>query len=251
MGLNCLQYYELIQVICVITHLDIILDSLDPFRNCGRHIETAIHFFLHCLNYWNQRKYIFGKISTIKRSLVNQNDSIIVETRLFRLNYLNVKENAWTIESTIEYIITMERFIIPLFWIHLSKSQLFLKSLIHSGSSYVILFSCLVVPFYIHKSVYKYIQKLPGTGRGVLLVFNEVEKSRSERASFGVHAEIKAFDYFYGLRLGTLPLGHSDSDNLSASLQTEVLCAAEALTIAKHTVATFKKIRTDENFHLL
>ena len=23
-------------------------DSLDPFCNCGRHIETTIHFFLHC-----------------------------------------------------------------------------------------------------------------------------------------------------------------------------------------------------------
>ena len=24
------------------------LDSIDPFCNCGRHIETTIHFFLHC-----------------------------------------------------------------------------------------------------------------------------------------------------------------------------------------------------------
>ena len=25
-------------------------DPPDPFCNCGRHIETTIHFFLHCLN---------------------------------------------------------------------------------------------------------------------------------------------------------------------------------------------------------
>ena len=25
-------------------------DSQDPFCNCGRHIETTIHFFLHCSN---------------------------------------------------------------------------------------------------------------------------------------------------------------------------------------------------------
>ena len=26
-------------------------DSLDPFCNCGRHIETTIHFFPHCSHY--------------------------------------------------------------------------------------------------------------------------------------------------------------------------------------------------------
>ena len=95
-------------------------DSLDPFRSCGRHIETTIHFFLHRLNYSNQRKILFEKIS-------------------------NIKENACIIESTIEYIITTERFITPLLWIHLNKSPLFLKYLIDSGSPYVILFSCLVI----------------------------------------------------------------------------------------------------------
>ena len=65
-----------------------------------------------------------------------------------------------------------------------------------------------------------------------------------------VHAQMRTFDYFYGLRLGTLLLRHSDSNNLSASQQNKDLCAAEAQTIAKHTVATFKKMRTDENYHL-
>ena len=54
--------------------------SLDPFCNCGRHIETTVHFFLHCSNYSNQRKTLFEKIINMKRSLLNQNDSIIVET---------------------------------------------------------------------------------------------------------------------------------------------------------------------------
>ena len=125
-------------------------DSLDPFCNCGRHIETTIHFFLHCSNYSNQRKTLFEKISNIKRSLLNQNNSIIVETLLFGSTGLNDEENACIIESTIEYITTTERFITPLLWIHLSKSPLFLKYLIDSGSPYVILFSCLVVQFFIY-----------------------------------------------------------------------------------------------------
>ena len=89
-------------------------DPLDPFCNCGRHIETTIHFFLYCSNYSNQRKALFEKISNIKRSLLNQNDSIIVETLLFGSNGLNNEENVWIIESTIGYIITTKRFITPL-----------------------------------------------------------------------------------------------------------------------------------------
>ena len=69
-------------------------DSLDPFRNCGWYIETTIHFFLHCSDYSNQRKTLFEKIINMKRSLLNQNDSIIVETLLFESNGLNNEENA-------------------------------------------------------------------------------------------------------------------------------------------------------------
>ena len=62
---------------------------------------------------------------------------------------------------------------------------------------------------------------------------------------------MRKFDYFYGLRLGILLFRHnlSDnlSDNLSASLQIKYLCAAEAQTIAKHTVATLKKMKTNKN----
>ena len=49
-------------------------DLLDPFCNCGRHIERTIDFFLHCLNYSNQRKTFVEKSRNIKRSLLNQND---------------------------------------------------------------------------------------------------------------------------------------------------------------------------------
>ena len=80
-------------------------ESLDPFCNWGWHIETTIHFFLHCSHYSNQSKTLFGRTSNIKHSLLNQNDSVIVETLLFGSNGLNEEENAYIIESTIEYII--------------------------------------------------------------------------------------------------------------------------------------------------
>ena len=133
--------------------------SLDPFFNCGRHIETTISFFLRCSNYSNKRKTIFEK-KNINRSLLNKNDSNILKTLPFESNSLNNKENGWIIQSTIEYFITTERLIFPLLWIHLSNSPLFLKSLIDSGSPYVILFSCLIVQYidtYIYIYIYIYI----------------------------------------------------------------------------------------------
>ena len=45
-------------------------DSLDPFCNCGRHIETTIHFFLSKSNHSNQKKALFEKTSNIKGSLL-------------------------------------------------------------------------------------------------------------------------------------------------------------------------------------
>ena len=52
------------------------------------------------------KKTPFNKISTIKHSLLNQNDSIIVKTLLFGLNGLSDKENALIIKLTIKHIIT-------------------------------------------------------------------------------------------------------------------------------------------------
>ena len=45
---------------------------------------------------------------------MQQNDATVVETFLFGSNGLNNKENAMIIESTIKYIITIERSIASL-----------------------------------------------------------------------------------------------------------------------------------------
>ena len=60
---------------------------------------------------------------------------------------------------------------------------------------------------------------------------------------------MRTFDYFHGLTLGILLL--RQSDNLSASLYTKDICAAEVQAIAKHTVAALKKMKADENCHLI
>ena len=86
-------------------------------------------------------------------------------------------------------------------------------------------------------NIYKNYQELEDLWRWCLTEYKDRE---AKARVLGVQALMRTFDYFYGLRLGILPLRHKN--NLSASLQTKDLCAAEAQTIAKHTVATLKKM---------
>ena len=77
----------------------------------------------------------------------------------------------------------------------------------------------------------------------------EVYKDTESRARvIGVQTQMQNFEYFFGLRLGTLLLRHSD--NLSMSLQAKDLCAAQAQAIAKNTASTLEKMRDDEHFDL-
>ena len=124
-------------------------DFLNPFGDWGRHIETSIHFFFYCSNYWNQRKSLFDEISNIKHTLLNQNDSAIAEIFLFGSNGLNDKKNTLITESRIEYIkvhtsIAMNPF-----------KQI--KSPIIFFSWYVIQNLYIYIDIYIHTHIYVYI----------------------------------------------------------------------------------------------
>lgn len=76
----------------------------------------------------------------------------------------------------------------------------------------------------------------------------EYKDSESKARVLGVQAQMRNFDYFYGLNLGILLLRHSD--NLSSSLQAKDLCASQAQTMAKKTIIVLEKIRTDQDFNL-
>ena len=151
------------------------LDTI--FKTLYTHSATAVGILKQLFTSFSTaqitqiKETLFEKISNIKRSLLNQNYSIIVETLHFGSNGLNDEESACIIESTIKYIITTERFITPLLWIHLSKSPLFLKSLIDSGSPYVILFSCLVVQFHIYIYIFNALLNVYHQGCVVYNVF--------------------------------------------------------------------------------
>ena len=81
-----------------------LIDVGNCLITCG---DSFSPFFLSFFSLFSLSRYIKG-------SLLNENDSMIVETLLFGSNSLNDEENAFITESAIEYIITTERFITPL-----------------------------------------------------------------------------------------------------------------------------------------
>ena len=85
-------------------------------------------------------------------------------------------------------------------------------------------------------SIYENYEELEELWHWCLLEYKDREaKARVN----GVQAQMRTFEYFFGLRLGILLLRHSD--NLSASLQAKDMCAAEGQKMALTAVATLKK----------
>ena len=83
---------------------------------------------------------------------MTQNGSIVVETLLFGSNGLNNEENACIMESTIEYY--KHRKVHNIVMNPFKQITTFLEISNDSGSTYVILFSCLVVQLYIYIYIY-------------------------------------------------------------------------------------------------
>ena len=64
----------------------------------------------------------------------------------------------------------------------------------------------------------------------------------------GVKAQMETFNFFFGISLARLVLAHGD--NLSVSLQSSTMSAAEAQKIAHLTVNTITKMRTENSFSM-
>ena len=77
----------------------------------------------------------------------------------------------------------------------------------------------------------------------------EVVKDTEMRSRIqGISSCMKSFDFYFGVSLGELLLKHSD--NLSKTLQSSGMSAAEGQKIADITVRSLNSIRTDDNFSL-
>ena len=82
---------------------------------CGKDIESTSHFLLQCSLFRNERQVLMNKIRDIDSSLIDQNENSLCYTLLFGKENMNDRENTHILKATIDYILSAEKFNVPLF----------------------------------------------------------------------------------------------------------------------------------------
>ena len=90
-------------------------DTLNPLCECSKDIESTMHFFLHCTNFLIPRQTLFQKIRNIDDSILSQSETQLTQTLLYGNQNYHSSINKLIIISTIEYLISTERFKYSLF----------------------------------------------------------------------------------------------------------------------------------------
>ena len=90
-------------------------DTLNPLCECAKDIESTMHFFLHCTNFLIPRQTLFHKIRNIDNNILSQSQTQLTQTFLYGNQKHHPSINRLIINSTIEYIMSTERFKCSLF----------------------------------------------------------------------------------------------------------------------------------------
>ena len=90
-------------------------DTLNPLCECSKDIESTMHFFLHCTNFLIPRQTLFQKIRNIDDSILSQSETQLTQTLLYGNQNYHSSINKLIIISTIEYLISTEKFKCSLF----------------------------------------------------------------------------------------------------------------------------------------
>ena len=85
-------------------------DTLNPLCECAKDIESTMPFFLHCTNFLIPRQTLFQN-----NNISSQSETQLSQTLLYGNQNYHPSINSLIINSTIEYIISTERFKCPLF----------------------------------------------------------------------------------------------------------------------------------------
>ena len=85
-------------------------DTLNPLCECGKDIESTMHFFLHCTNFLIPRQTLFQKIRNIDDSILSQSETQLTQTLLYGNQNYHSSINRLIILSTTECLILTERF---------------------------------------------------------------------------------------------------------------------------------------------
>ena len=83
---------------------------LNPICVCGLEIETTTHFLLHCPLFQCARQSLLTNIKKIDESILKKHDELITKTLLYGDDKFDLSCNKSIISSTIEFIVSTERF---------------------------------------------------------------------------------------------------------------------------------------------
>ena len=86
--------------------------TLNRLCKRGKDIELAMHFFPHCTNFLIPRQTLFQKIRNIGDNILSQSETQLTQTLLYG-NQNGI--NKLIIISTVEYLISTEKFECSLF----------------------------------------------------------------------------------------------------------------------------------------
>ena len=92
-------------------------DTLNPICNCGNDFESAIHFFLHCSLYSNERRTLLNSLVNIDNTPLDNTDLSLRQILLFGNTTFNAIKNTKMINLTIEFVLSTKKFDEPLLWI--------------------------------------------------------------------------------------------------------------------------------------
>ena len=81
-------------------------DTINPICNCVNDVESAIHFFLNCLLYSNERCTFLSSLVNIDHKLFGNANCSLTQTLLFDNTTFNVKDKTKIINLTIDYIMS-------------------------------------------------------------------------------------------------------------------------------------------------
>ena len=89
-------------------------DTLNLICNCGNDVESAIHFFLHCPLYSNERRTLLNSLVNIDHTLLDNTDFSLTQILLFDNTTFNAIANTKIINLTSDFVMSTKRFDEPL-----------------------------------------------------------------------------------------------------------------------------------------
>ena len=81
----------------------------------GKDIESTNHYLLQCSLFLKEKQVLLNKIRDIDSSLTDQNENSLCYALLFGKENTNDSGNVHIFNATIKYILSTERFNVPLF----------------------------------------------------------------------------------------------------------------------------------------